>query len=321
MNCSDGTWRMESYKPLTSGRPMPSAWQDTFMMTWDANLLKFVLVPRGHTGYSHNVLAYTTGFWTYDPLNADPVFGGSFGTWAQDTRLFNTTTGTQGAEFQMSSGTGAAWGGVYDPTTRIVYVIKDNPVADGPGVGRYNLATATRLGNASYPISGLLPNLSAGGRSPLSTETGGCRVNRNAYWLAKTSDSELGLVRMNLDTLQFTRLANVPIHSRQLYIPMGEATTRLVACGSTHLVYVANGGPEGSIHAIYVYNIAADRWAVDTQIPFIDRFSPASSGGVRYAGGCVGEGPNNSVAICGTALSNNSASSTHMIFYTPTGVA
>jgi hypothetical protein len=320
MDCASGLWRMESIPYRISGIPMPSAWQDTCMMTWDNTRKKIVFVPRGHTGDSSNTLAHTTGYWTYDPLNANPAFGGSFGTWAQDLRLFNTgVSGAQGSEFQFSGGTGVCNGGVYDETTQIVYALRDNAFNDGPTVRRYNLSSGTQLSNIGFNPGAL--GLSAGGRASTVSTMGGARVGRNIYYMVQGSGLEMALIKLNLDTLTFSRLTNVVLDPRQTYVPQTEATTRLVGCGSTHLVYVPNEGPEGSFPGIHVYNIAKDRWSLDTQVPWTGRFAPYTDGTIRYNAGCVGEGPNNGVAMCGTEFSTNGSSSTHMLFYVPTGVS
>jgi hypothetical protein len=327
MNCADGTWRVESIPYRISGIPMPSAWQDTCLMVWDNTRKKIVFVPRGHTGYGWNTLVHTTGYWTYDPLNANPIFGGSFGTWAQDSRLFNSASGTQGGEFQMNSGTGCTNGGIYDESTQIVYALRDSvhfndsPLVSAPFIWRFNLGTGARLTDLNWRPANTPLFLTAGGRQDIVSFFGGCRVGRNAYWLCKGNSTELALFKMNFDTLTFSRLANLVVDPRQTYIPDTEATTRLVGCGSTHIVYVGNEGPEGSFPAIYVYNIAKDRWVTDTQVPWTGRFTPYTDGTIRYNAGCVGEGPNNGVAFSGTVSSTNGSSSTHMLFYVPTGVS
>jgi hypothetical protein len=316
MDCTTGAWRVEARPPIMSGFPSPSAFQDTTGFFWDSVRSRIVVVPRGHTGYSHNVIAYAKGYWFYDPLTADATTGMP-GTWTQDLRLFNTTTGTQGSEFQMSSGTDQAWGGVYDSTTQIVYALKSSD-RGGPLVKRWNLGTGAAMTDLGFSPSNL--GLWAGGRSDSATFLGGCSVGRFAYWMV-INGLEIALVRLGFDTGTFTRLANCVVDPRQTYIPYTEATTRLVGCGSTHIVYIPNEGPEGSFPGIHVYNIAKDRWSLDTQVPWTGRFTPYSDGTIRYNAGCIGEGPNNGVAFCGTVFSTNSSSVTHMLFYSPTGVS
>jgi hypothetical protein len=327
MNCADGSWRCEAKRPSDNGVPSPSAYQDTCGFWWDSVRSRFVIFPRGQDGYSYNTLAYAKGIWTFDPMTPDPSASGSFGTFAQDLRISEFTTfsgGPQGSDFHVN-GSGCDGGGIHDPTTNIVYTIRDSLTGGANQIWRYDLTAGTKLANLTWNPASLVPNAQSGGRQPNTMRTRWCRVGRKAYGLTTSGggfSGELVFLCFNLDTLAMSRLSAPIIHGTNIstYIPMVENTMGVAAAGSNHVVWIHNGGPEGAITGIHVYNIAKDRWVLDTQIPLpVDRFSPVLVGSTRYTGGCYGEGPNNGIAFSGTVFATNGASSTHMFFYTPTG--
>lgn len=278
MSLEDGSWRLDVGKPVYPSLPAPSAIQDNGGFHWSGSRGEMIF-HGGSFGYGGNVFQYGDGLWFYNVATK---------AWRQDLNLFAGVQWTTAAQidFYNNNTTGCLYGGIYDEQTDIIYA--SNSVA---GMRRYDMATVSRLSDRT--LVGYPGTAHPGYTGVYWNETKWVQAGRWIYMPTACYNgitAKWALAKWNIDNGAFVWCANPPIPDVN-----GTATIKEQRIGVSNgkIVWPKTVGPDGEISGIYLYDIVADSWEVDTQVPgygvFIcNALTSLPDGRVAMSGGVFG---------------------------------